>query len=118
MLPTRHRQPGWCLGLCCCRSASPASCPWSPPLLGIFGPRPEKASRLALVVLLSTLFILPILNRSTDLSITLFITTGTLFGMIAGLTYARSRIFRLFLTCLSPGVVVFPLVFLFFFPVS
>ena len=89
-----------------------------PSLLGIFSPRLENSSRFALVVLLSALFVLPVLNRSTDLSVTLFIASGALFGMIVGLTYVRSRIFRMFLTCLSPGIVVFPLVFLFFSPVS
>lgn len=89
-----------------------------PPLFGLFSPKLEKSSRFALVVLLSALFILPVVNRSADLSIALFIAAGVLFGMIVGLAYSRSRIFRMFLTCLSPGIVVFPFFFLFFSPVS
>jgi hypothetical protein len=86
--------------------------------IGRGAPRLHRVCRLLLVFGLSVLIALPILKRVPGLSGLLVLGASVGAGAMVALAYAMLPPVRSFMTLLSPAGLAFPILFLFFTPVS
>jgi hypothetical protein len=78
----------------------------------------RKGLHTLVVVILITIFLLPLLKRIETLPSLVVVSLCALLGFAFGVGYIRFHPFRLFLTVLSPAILIFPAFFLLGSPAS
>ena len=84
---------------------------------GLLGQRVRRGVHGFIVAGLVAGIVLPALKQVGGVSGTVLVVGAVLFGMVAAIGYARFHPIRMFLTVLSPAVLIFPGLFLFNSPV-
>ena len=85
---------------------------------GRVGPRVRKAVHGVIVAGLVAAIALPALKRLDGIPGVYLVAGATLLGVALSVTYLRFTSLRFYLTVLSPAVLIFPGLFLFYSPVS
>ena len=96
----------------------PAALGLVPALMAAIHRRLLPVSRFVLVAGLGSLIVLPLLNRLSFVPDVVKLTLAILLGASFGAAYSRAGMVRAFLTFMSPGILIFPAIFLLFSPVS
>jgi len=86
--------------------------------VGSVSGRARRALHLVLVAVLLAIIVLPPLNRTIALAPLVTLAIAGLAGALGAWAYARWTPARMFVTALSPAVLVFPLAFLFTSPAA
>jgi hypothetical protein len=84
---------------------------------GLFGRRFRKAIHWFMVATLLALIALQVLKKILELPGIPLIIIAAVLGVTVSLAYVRFRHLRMFLTVLSPAILIFPALFLFYSPV-
>ena len=84
---------------------------------GLFGRRARKGVHGFMVASLLTVIALPALNKILEFSGTALLVGAAILGVATTIVYMRFRPVRIFLTVLSPAILLFPGLFLFNSPV-
>ena len=87
-------------------------------LATVFGRRFRKAFHWFMVATLSVVIVLQVLNKIFEFPGILLIIMASVLGVAATIAYVRLRPARIFLTVLSPAILIFPGLFLFNSPVQ
>ena len=86
-------------------------------LASLVGRRVQKTIHALMVTALAALVAMPVLKRVGDAHPGILIAGAVLLGLFVGVGCVRLPFVRLFLTVLSPAIVLFPLLFLLYSPV-
>ena len=86
-------------------------------MTGLFGRRIRKVVHWLLVATLMATIVLQVLTKVSKVSGIGLIVIAAALGITVSLAYVRFRHLRMFLTFLSPAILIFPALFLFYSPV-